>query len=121
MLDTFQRAKEDIYFITFDVTLNNILDINVDDLLICNSVYYRVVGIEGMKVELQQLRRLYKDIEVGNVFYKPETPAVQYSVLTVDDVPTVDKYSGNLIYVTNAEPFIPTEEQLVSIRTYITF
>lgn len=120
-LATFKRAKEDIYFITFKITLNNILNINIDDLLICDSVYYRVVGISGMQVELQQLRRIYKDVEVGDIFYKPETPAVQYTVSTVDESPVVDKYSGNLIYITNAEPFIPTEEQLVSIRTYITF
>lgn len=120
-LSSFQRAKEDIYFITFTVTLNNILDLEVDDLLICNSVHYRVVSIDGMQVELQQMRRIFKDVEVGNVFYRPEAPATQYTVLTVDETPVVDKYSGNLICVTNAEPFIPTEEQLVVIRTYITF
>lgn len=120
-LYTFQRAKEDIYFITFKVTLNNILGIAVDDLLLCNSIYYRVVNIDGMQVELQQMRRIYKDIEVGDTFYKPETPAVQYTALSIDSSPVVNKYSGNLIYVTNAEPFIPTEEQLVAIRTYITF
>lgn len=120
-LTTFKKASNDIYFLTFKLTMNNVLDINVDDLLVNNNVYYRVVDITGSQIEVQQLSRIIKTISVGSVFFKPTTPLTQYSVLSVDTVPEVDKYSGNLIYTTNAEPFIPTEEQLVSIRTYITF
>lgn len=121
ILSTYQRATEDIYFITFKVTLNNILDIVVDDIIICNDTYYRVAVISGLQVELQQLCRLYKNVSVGDSFYKPTTPEIQYVVSSVDQSPEVDKYSGSLVYTTNAEPFILTNEQLVSIRTYITF
>ena len=121
LLSNFRRAVDNIYFITLKVTLNNIVNVNVDDLLLSNNVYYRVVNIVGNQLEIQQLSRIYKNVEVDDIFYKVESYEIQYTVVTIDEEPAVDKYSGDLIYVTNAEPFTPTEEQLVAIRTYITF
>lgn len=116
-----KKATEDVYFLTYKITMNNVSSIVDDDVLISDNVYYRVLNIEGTQLEVQQLSRIYKSISVNDIFYKPSTPLIQYNVTSVDRPPQVDKYSGNLLYVTNAEPFSPTDEQLLSVRTYITF
>jgi hypothetical protein len=35
--------------------------------------------------------------------------------------PTIDKYSGDLMYIDNRQAFTPTEQQTVTLRTIIGF
>jgi hypothetical protein len=88
--------------------------------MISNFVKYRVVRVENNQVEMQQLSTINKTISVGDIFQKIGTH-ILYSVNSVDKVPDVNKYSGDLIYTASTNRFMPTREQLITLRTYINF
>lgn len=107
------------YIVSFTCTLASTVGINVDDVLVNNNKRYRVAQIlAGNKVELQQISSIYS-VPSGN-FIHADTE-ITYNLITVDATPSLDKYSGNLLYVSNTSPFIPTGTQAFGVRTYITF
>lgn len=115
-----KRVSNDSYLIMHDVNFNNTTNITLDTILISNNVKYRVVKKAGVNVKLQQLSLIYKPIAVSDVFYYEASPGVQYIVSSIISIPVVNKYSGDLLYAQNLEPFLPSSEQLISFRTYIT-
>ena len=42
-------------------------------------------------------------------------------IITTITPPTIDKYSGDLLYIDNKQAFIPSEDQIVSLRTVLKF
>lgn len=115
-----KRATNEKYFIMFDVNFNNTTGITPDTILISNNVKYRVVQKIGLNVKLQQLSLTLKPVSSGNSFYYEGDEGTLFVVTSVVSFPTVNKYSGDMLYVQNLEPFTPSEEQLLSFRTYIT-
>jgi hypothetical protein len=105
--------------VSFEVVFDNVSDMAIDDQLISNNTYYRVIRIEDTTVTLQQMSQIFRPIEVGDTFTNPDDQFALYSVLSVEADPVVDKYSGNLLYASNVAPFIPSDDQLISVRTYI--
>ena len=104
-------------FPVFTVTLSNIGDLVVDAVLVNNNKRYRIVSITNNVVKMQQLNPIYA--QPSGVMYDELDPTIQYTIQSVNSVPSANKYSGNLLYVTNNAPFTPTEENSVAIRTYI--
>lgn len=105
--------------VTFRVAFDNVADIELDDLIICNRIRYRVIYIDGLEVTLSQLKETFTEIVVGDAFTNPNYPLNEHSVQTVLTKPLLNKYSGNLIYRTNSAPLVPSQEQLIAVRTYI--
>ena len=103
--------------ITFKVQLTSIGSLAVDDIVIANKKQYRIVSISNSTVELQQMNAIFT-IPSGGL-YKLGQPSVVYTIVKVLSVPSLNKYSGDLLYVTNNTPFAPTDEQSIAIRTYI--
>lgn len=114
---TSKQITENTNFVTFKVLVADATGMAADDILICNDVRYRVVDIVGDLVEVQQLRSIYT--VPGGVFVDEANNSIQYNIVRIESVPTLNKYSGNLMYVTNSTPFTPTSEQTIAIRTYI--
>ena len=114
---TNKRVTENTNIVTFRVKVADVLSMSVDDVLVCNNRRYRVVTIEDSVIELQQLCSIYT--QPSGIFYDETNPSTQYNIQRIDQVPTLNKYSGNLLYVTNNTPFTPTSEQTIAIRTYI--
>ena len=52
---------------------------------------------------------------------KKQNQAIQLNCLQIQSLPTLDKYSGDLLYVSNENPFSFTENQGISVRTYLKF
>ena len=115
-----KRVTKEIYFVLFDVNLSSVSGITVDTVMICNNVKYKVISISGLSVKLQQMSSSYVPLSVSDALYYEADPGTTYVVSAVNSFPVVDKYSGELVYVQNLEAFTPTEEQLLSFRTYIT-
>lgn len=114
---TNKRVTENTNIVTFKVKVADVLSMQVDDVLVCNNKRYRVVTIEDTTIEVQQLCSIYG--QPSGFFYDELDPVIQYGIQRIDEVPTLNKYSGNLLYVTNNTPFTPTSEQTIAIRTYI--
>jgi len=105
--------------VTFNILLDDASSIEVDETLVSNGIRYKVVGKNNNEVRLQQLSPVYKLI--GNIFTAENDPTQIYNVVRIISLPNVNKYSGNLLYVSNNPPLTTTEDQSFAIRTYITF
>lgn len=116
-LFTNKRITSNTVFPLFTVTITEVGSMVVDSVLINNNKRYRVVNINGNVVKLQQLSSIYS--QPSGIFYEEESPTTQYTIQTVNSVPSVNKYSGNLLYVTNNTAFTPTSDNSIAIRTYI--
>ena len=120
IIGTNKKASNDKYFIMFDINFNITDNIIEDTILTFNNVRYMVVKKSGLNVKLQQLSLTLKPVSNGDMFYYKADPNTKFTVTSVVSIPTVNKYSGDMLYVQNLEPFTPTKEQLLSFRTYIT-
>lgn len=112
----FQLQSENV---TFVVTLANVAGLVEGEVLVKNVYRYRVVDIDGTTVTLQKLSRSPETL-VGN--YTAEADSLRtYTITAVTSSPTVDKYTGSVMYSNNVAPFTFNEDQGIVLRTYITF
>jgi len=116
-LITNKRVTTPAVAVTFDIVFANTVGLSLDDVLISNNVRYRIISIDDNIVKLQQLSSIYK--QPGAAFVLESNQSMLYPVLRISSIPTVNKYSGSLLAVTNEPPLIITEDQAFAIRTYI--
>ena len=79
---------------------------------------FRIVTNTGSAMLLQSLDNY--TLNVGKVMYLVSNPAQTFTMLDAAP-PTIDKYSGDLMYIDNRNAFTPTEQQTVTLRTIIGF
>ena len=81
---------------------------------------YRIVAIEGNMLLLENLQNAIPvpDEEMDN-----QLTGSNLGKITVESVvpPTIDKYSGDLLYIENRQPFRPTELENVALRSVVAF
>ena len=118
-LITNQKITSNIAIVTFDILFQDVSGIQVDDVLISDNIRYKVVSINGLALKLQQISFIYK--QPGGTFVKESDPSDTYSVTRIIAAPNVNKYSGNLLYVTNNPPLTTSIDQAFAIRTFIRF
>jgi hypothetical protein len=91
------------------------------DLLLQKDGYknYRVIDFEDNKILLSVFNNF--TIDVGDVLTVMEGPNTGYS-FSVSNVSerTIDQFSGDLLFLTVREPYSPTSEQIITLRTVIT-
>lgn len=117
LLDTTERASAPSLSAVFDVTLVSTAGLVPDQVLINNFKKYRVVKVDGLRVLLQQLSSIF-ELPSGTMVAEAN-PTQSYVIQSIISVPSVNKYSGDLMYVTNAESFESANAQSVSTRTFI--
>lgn len=106
-------------FATFNISVSNVENLYVDDILTNNNKSYRVVDINLDTIIVQQLSSIYTIPE--GIFTKDNGITVTpYTILDVLSSPAFDKYSGKLMYVNNSTPLVPSATQSFIIRTYLT-
>lgn len=116
-LFTSKRITTPTAFPLFTVNLADVGSLQTDTVLINNQKRYRVVSINNNTIKIQQLNQIYS--QPSGVFVEEQNTNIQYNIQSVSSVPNVNKYSGNLLYVTNNTPFTPTSDNSIAIRTYI--
>jgi hypothetical protein len=79
---------------------------------------FRIITNTGSAMLLQSLDNY--TLDVGKVMYLVSDPTKTFTMLDVAP-PTIDKYSGDLLYIDNRQAFTPTEQQTVTLRTVIGF
>jgi hypothetical protein len=77
---------------------------------------FRIVALTSTGALLQSLDNAVP--QVGSVFQNEEAEAFAASGVSN---PTVDKYSGDLLFIDNKQAFTPTADQTVTLRTVIRF
>lgn len=120
---TGKSLDADSYLITYTIVLDTIEGLSQDDVLTFDNVKFRVITIgNNNTVVVQQLGSIMSnpigtmmaDSVVGDV---PRT----YQSSSVLSYPVANKYTGSLLYVSNEPPFSFTENQGITIKTYLTF
>lgn len=84
--------------------------------LASNNTKFRIVNLTANSVLLQSL-----DNGVPVVGGVMSNDASQTFGITGVTVPTVDKYSGDILFIDNKQAFTPTADQTVTMRTVIKF
>jgi hypothetical protein len=105
------------YFVSFEIQVSDASTISVDDVLLNGTTRYRVVSKNDNTITAQQLSYKY-EVPIGS-FQREDDPEVEYGITSIISAPTADKYSGDMLFLTNTPPFTPTAEQVVAVRTYI--
>lgn len=84
--------------------------------LASNNSRFRIVNLTSTSALIQSLDNGVP--VVGSVMSNEATQSFVVSGVTV---PTVDKYSGDLLFIDNKQAFTPTADQTVTMRTVIKF
>lgn len=116
-LITNRRITTPTNFVTIIVTVADPTGLVPDAIVVSNNKRYRVVDVDGSRVYLQQLSSIFA--QPSGTLTLEDSPFTQYTVSRIDFVTNVNKYSGNLLYVTNNPSFATSEDQAIAIRTYI--
>jgi hypothetical protein len=103
----------------FECMFNNITNLVKDEVVLFGSNQYRVAAINSVNsVFLQPISKKSPD-PLGGI-----TSVIggrTYTVTKVLSRPTLDKYSGSLMFVSDEQPFQFTSEQGLAVKTYIKF
>ncbi len=105
--------------IVYKVQFQSVIGLVVDEVLLLGSVRYRVIAISGTTVTLQQLGTKY--ISPIGIMVAESSGTRSYNCYKVDSSPTVNKYSGRLLYVSDEVPFSFTADQGIVIKTFLKF
>jgi len=106
-------------FVFFKIAVRSSAGLIPNVTVVCNRRKYRVITIDANTITLAQIGSIYQ--QPAGSFYIENDISNQFEILSVESAPTVDKYSGNLLYVSNKSPFTITDTQSVAIRTYLRF
>jgi hypothetical protein len=90
-----------------------------DEILVQGTSRYRVIHFQNNEVYLQRMGIKYTN-PVGTLYAETENSRT-YSVTSLLSSPTVNKYSGSLLYVSDENPFTFNPEQGLVIKTFINF
>jgi len=118
-IGTDKISTADYDFNVFEVVLNNTIGMIVDEILMIGTYVYRVVYFEGNTVHLQQMNSNYH-IPSGTLT-ATDNSGRTYIVSSVLSNPILNKYSGDLLYISNEPPFVFSNVQGITVKTFIRF
>jgi hypothetical protein len=98
---------------TVDFPIDSLIYLNFG---LANETRFRIVSISGSAMLVQSLDN---GIPVLSATIQNDN-ADSFIVSTVTP-PTMDKYSGDLLFIDNKQAFTPSEDQIVTIRTVLKF
>ena len=101
----------------FEVLFQDTSGLLVDELLQNGSTVFRVIWFDSNRVMLQRTSSELKS-PIGELT-AVEDNLRSYVCQRVISQPDLDKYSGNLLYVTSENPFIFSEDQGILVKTFI--
>ena len=114
-----QFVKIDSELICFTVRLNTTVGLVKDEVLYSGNYRYRVASFDTTNAYLQSLSKKYVDPS-AIPYLISEDNLRTYTVINTVGFPTINKYSGSLLLLSNEQPFQFTTEQRIAIKTYIT-
>lgn len=110
----------DFDFNVYQTSFSNVIGIVIDEVLVSSiDQRYRVVFVSGNDVYLQPLQRSL--IEPSGVLYAETNINRTYSIDVIVSKPIINKYSGNLLYTSNEQPFEFSDTQSLLVKTYLRF
>lgn len=106
-------SEYNVYTCNFDNTIGMV----IDEILLFGVYEYRVVTVSTNSARIQSLQK--KIVEpVGQLVSKIDSNRI-YNSTEILTRPIIDKHSGSLLYVSNEDPFVFSNEQGIRIKTFI--
>lgn len=118
-LITEKLSTIDFTFNTYKIQFNNTLGMLVDEVLMLGALRYRVVYIDDINAYLQPLQKTI--VNPTGTFIAQDDVGRQYITSDVLQSPVINKYTGELLYVSNENPFEFSDTQGLLVKTYIQF
>lgn len=113
-----KRYSGEEALIVYDFSLNTTENLSIDETLVNGLNKYKVVAIkDSSRVLLQQIGESLT-VPSGSLVPEVEDGRV-YNIIRVEAIPSVNRFSGDLLYVSYENPFTFTEGQIVTVKTFI--
>ena len=103
--------------LTFTVGVDSTSNIPLDSILLNGLTKYRVISKTSFTVTLQQISSIYKTPQ--GVLTLESNPSLTWSIKSSTLNSTINKYSGDLLYAKITDPLVPSSQQSLTIRSFI--
>lgn len=117
-LNSLKLFDADTELAAYSVTLESTADLVIDETLVNGLNRYKVVAIESeTKVLLQQIG---ESLTLPSGYFVPSlNDGRSYRIIKIESAPKINRFSGDLLYVSYENPFTFTEGQIVTVKTFI--
>lgn len=117
-IQTGDQFKDPTYVDVFNCVLLNTVGMMVDEVVSRGKNKFRVISVQGNEAWLQPLSS--KNASPVGVLVADADSNRTYECTRIKSQPTLNKFSGNLLYVTNQEALEFSEDQGILVKTYLT-
>jgi len=100
------------------VTFDTIAGLVIDEILLKDGAKFRVVAIKLNDITLQPIS--YGYVASAGTYIAEGDSGRSYTTTATISTPTIDKYSGDLLFATAENPFSFTADQTFIIKTFLT-
>lgn len=107
-------------FNLYECVFGNTMNLNIDDILVMNSIYkFRVIHFENTIVYLQPLQK-NSHTPTGILFNENDVNK-QYSIESINQFPIINTHTGEILCLTDDVSFGFSYDQIINIKTSINF
>jgi hypothetical protein len=118
-LYTNNLVTSDFGLVAYTATLNNITGLVKDEILISSGVSYRVVDIIPATSKAIIISITLNPLVSPTTLVAESDITRSYSVLNIDSTPSCNKYSGQMLFVSDSDAFTFSDEQEITIKTFM--
>lgn len=112
-------STEDFSYLLYKVRVNSYSNLVIGEILIQNSIKYKVIFINNFTVYLQQMGVKYVNL-IGSIRAESDNNRI-YRITSILSSPTINKYSGDLIYVSDEDPLSFGDDRGLVVKTFLKF
>lgn len=115
------KINTDSNLVAHTMKLNTVTGLIKDEILTQSDIRFRVVSFDALTDEaiLQQLGT--NSISISGVLSSTSAIVRNYNIINIISAPVLNKYSGNLLYSSDENPFTFNESQGIIIKTFLSF
>ena len=107
-------------FNLFVCEFNNVINLNVEDILVFNSVYlFEVIHINELMVYLKPLQK-NTVTPIGTIFNSDDINK-QYKINSIQESPIINTHTGEILCLTDDISFDFSDDQIITFKTSINF
>lgn len=104
---------------SYVVTLSSIYGISKDEILLSGAFEFRVVEILESSNSIMIISLSRNQLSTDSILIAKTDMSRNYNILGVNSTPVADKYSGRVLFVSDSDAFTFTNEQEITIKTFL--
>ena len=104
---------------SYTVTLSSIYGIIKDEILLSGQFEFRVVEVLSSSNSVILISLSRNQLSTENILTAKNDRSRNYNILAINSTPVADKYSGRVLFVSDSDAFTFTNEQEITIKTFL--